>query len=88
MLGVVRRRPFAPFAAGTFAALALAIAFGAAAFVLREVMGVRFRDTLVFPAASLLWLGLACHVWMLGMIPIVAFRRPAPDAGGPRDDAT
>ncbi|HEX7049643.1 MAG TPA: glycosyltransferase family 2 protein [Longimicrobiales bacterium] len=74
MVRSFRERPLQMFAAGAGGAALLALAFAVAAAISLAFFRPEKADALVFPAAALLWGGLACYLLMLGLIAETALR--------------
>ena len=81
MIRWFREHPLTIFAVGSSLALVMALGFGAASLVVFGSLRPEKANSLVFPGAVLLWLGLSFYLLMLGLIAEVALREaPAPDA--------
>ena len=72
MISSFRERPLALFAVGAAVATALAVAFAVAAVIAIRNFGPEKANALVLPGVTLVWLGLACYLMMLGLIAEVA----------------
>jgi len=75
MIAWFRERPLALFGIGAAAAFALGLAFLGWSAVAMERFQQKSATAYVLPAATLLWLLLACYLLMLGLIGEVALRR-------------
>ena len=74
MIRSFRERPLRLFAAGAAGAVALAVAFAAAAIIAFVFFRPEKGLAVILPAASLLWLELGSYLIMLGLIGEVALR--------------
>lgn len=74
MIRFFRERPLTMFSSGATVAGLVGIAFAIAAGVSMEYFGPEKANALVLPGASLLWMGLACYLFMLGLLGEVAVR--------------
>jgi hypothetical protein len=72
MIRSFRERPLALFGVSAAIAVALSLAFAAAAVVAMKSFGPDKANALVFPGVALVWLELACYLVMLGLIAEVA----------------
>jgi glycosyltransferase involved in cell wall biosynthesis len=75
MIRFFRERPLAMFAAGAAAAALCGLAFATAAGISMAFFRPDKANALVLPGAALLWFGLACYLFMLGLLGEVAVRR-------------
>jgi glycosyltransferase involved in cell wall biosynthesis len=75
MIRFFRSRPLAMFASGAVAAGLCGLAFSTAAGISMVFFRPEKASALVLPGAALLWFGLACYLFMLGLLGEVAVRR-------------
>ena len=75
MIAWFRERPLALFSIGAATAFALGLAFLGWSAVAMQRFEQASATGYVLPAATLLWLLLACYLLMLGLIGEVALRR-------------
>jgi glycosyltransferase involved in cell wall biosynthesis len=75
MIRTFRERPLVMFGVGAAGASVLGVAFAVAAVISVVMFRPEKANAFVFPAASLLWFGLAGYLLMLGLIAEVALRQ-------------
>jgi glycosyltransferase involved in cell wall biosynthesis len=82
MITTFKSRPLAGFGVAAVPALVVGLAFGAFWLISLTQFGPEKAAALVFPAAGLLWIGLAFYLFMLGLVAEVALsseREDTPD---------
>jgi glycosyltransferase involved in cell wall biosynthesis len=83
MIRFFRERPLAMFAAAASVSALCGLAFATAAGISMAFFKPEKANALVLPGSALLWLGLACYLFMLGLLGEVAVREGRERAGPP-----
>jgi glycosyltransferase involved in cell wall biosynthesis len=83
-----RERPLQLFGLGALAAFTLMLIFGGVALLAIIDIRRNMADAFVLPAAALLWLMLACFLFMLGLIAEMALRKAREEFAEPLPIAT
>ncbi len=82
LLSSFRERPLRLFGFGAAGALAIALLFAAGAVLTAHPVNPGSAFAYVLPTAALVWLALAGHLLLLGLVSEVALRRAREDSAG------